>query len=176
MLDLNSPLIAPALTGVALLVALIALGWAVSLQRRLVAVERLRRQLAASEGTDFETAVRSTLDGVEDVRGRIGQVEVDTRARIANLEGVTRDLAQRQELALQHVGVVRFNPYQDTGGDQSFALALLDAHGDGVAISGLYARGVVRLFTKPVTKGGSTYPLTDEEKQAIQQALSRGQA
>lgn len=165
MLDLSFPLLGLGLAAVALLVAVAALGWAFSLQRRLADAERLRRQLAQSEGTDFETLVRATLDGVEATRTRLDQLEIDLGA-----------LTQQQQLALQHVGIVRFNPYQDTGGDQSFALALLDSQGDGVAISGLYARGVVRLFAKPVTQSGSTYPLSDEEKQAIQQAMNRGKA
>ena len=72
--------------------------------------------------------------------------------------------------ALQHVGVVRFNPYHDTGGDYSFAVALLDAAGAGVVISGLYHRDRCRVYAKPVSGWDSSYQLTDEERAAIERA------
>ena len=72
--------------------------------------------------------------------------------------------------ALERVGVVRFNPYHDTGGDYSFAVALLDAAGAGVVITGLYHRDRCRVYAKPVATWESSYKLTDEEREAIAQA------
>ena len=72
--------------------------------------------------------------------------------------------------ALERVGVVRFNPYHDTGGDYSFAVALLDAAGGGVVITGLYHRDRCRVYAKPVATWGSSYTLTDEEREAIARA------
>ena len=72
--------------------------------------------------------------------------------------------------ALQKVGVVRFNPYHDTGGDYSFAVALLDAGGSGVVLSGLYHRDRCRVYAKPVREWQSQYTLTDEELKAVSQA------
>ncbi|HEX6510227.1 MAG TPA: DUF4446 family protein, partial [Chloroflexota bacterium] len=71
-------------------------------------------------------------------------------------------------------GVVRFNPYHDTGGDYSFAVALLDAQGAGVLITGLYHRERCRVYAKPVRGWESSYQLTDEEREAIDKA--RGQS
>jgi Protein of unknown function (DUF4446) len=72
--------------------------------------------------------------------------------------------------SLQHVGVVRFNPYHDTGGDYSFAVALLDAAGDGVLLTGLYHRDRCRVYAKSVHGWESPHTLTDEERAAIDQA------
>ncbi len=72
--------------------------------------------------------------------------------------------------SLQKVGVVRFNPYHDTGGDYSFAVALLDAGGDGVLLTGLYHRDRCRVYAKPVRGWDSPHTLTGEERQAISQA------
>ncbi len=72
--------------------------------------------------------------------------------------------------SLQQVGVVRFNPYHDTGGDYSFAVALLDAAGSGVLLTGLYHRDRCRVYAKPVRAWDSEYTLTEEERQAIEQA------
>jgi hypothetical protein len=65
---------------------------------------------------------------------------------------------------LQRVGIVRFNPFSDVGGDQSFVIALLDAQGNGFVLS--------RVFAKPVKNGESSHNLSDEERQAIAQAMS----
>lgn len=74
---------------------------------------------------------------------------------------------------VQHVGVVRFNPFPDKGGDQSFAVALLDGHADGVVFTGLHSRADARVYAKPVVGGNSTYALTDEEKEAINRAMAK---
>lgn len=73
--------------------------------------------------------------------------------------------------SLHKVGIVRFNPFKDVGGDQSFALALLDASDSGVVISSLHSRDGARIYVKPVVKKeGSGHELTAEEEQAIKLA------
>jgi hypothetical protein len=79
-------------------------------------------------------------------------------------------LAQR---SIHKVGVVRFNPFKDIGGDQSFALALLDGKNSGLVISSLHTREGTRIYSKPVVKGESEkYTLTGEEKEAIKTAVA----
>ncbi len=71
------------------------------------------------------------------------------------------------------VGLVRFNPFEgDTGGNQSFALALLDGRGDGFVLSSLHARAVTRMYAKAITNGSSEAALSTEESEALRQALS----
>jgi hypothetical protein len=67
--------------------------------------------------------------------------------------------------------VVRFNPFEDTGGNQSFAIALLDALGDGVVISSLHARGSTRIYAKSVRAGRADGAASAEEAQALRQAM-----
>ena len=79
-------------------------------------------------------------------------------------------LAQR---SIHKVGIIRFNPFKDIGGDQSFALALLDGKDSGIVISSIHTREGTRIYSKPVVKGESEkYTLTEEEKQAIKMALA----
>lgn len=75
--------------------------------------------------------------------------------------------------SIQKVGVVRFNPFEDTGGDQSFAIALLDSEDNGVVLSSLYSREGTRVYTKPVVRRESKYHLSDEEREAIRRAISQ---
>jgi len=56
------------------------------------------------------------------------------------------------------------------GGDQSFSLALLDKRNSGVVITSLYAREGNRVYGKPIKEGTSEYPLSEEEKKAIEEA------
>lgn len=72
---------------------------------------------------------------------------------------------------IQKIGLLRFNPFKDTGGDQSFILALVDANNTGVVISGLYSRSGTRWYAKKVVAGkGVEHELSDEEKKAIKEA------
>lgn len=72
---------------------------------------------------------------------------------------------------IQKIGLLRFNPFKDTGGDQSFILALLDKNDTGVVISSLYARSGTRWYAKNVLNGKATeHQLSDEEKKAIKEA------
>jgi len=77
-------------------------------------------------------------------------------------------------LHIQKVGLVRFNPFKDTGGDQSFVLSLIDGNDTGVVISGLYSRSGTRWYAKRVVEGkGVDYDLSEEEKKALKEASSK---
>ncbi|MEK9207565.1 MAG: DUF4446 family protein [Patescibacteria group bacterium] len=74
---------------------------------------------------------------------------------------------------IQKVGLLRFNPFKDTGGDQSFILSLVDKNDTGVIISGLYSRSGLRWYAKKIIHGkGVDYELSDEEKKALEEAGS----
>lgn len=77
-------------------------------------------------------------------------------------------------LHIQKVGLVRYNPFKDTGGDQSFVLSLIDGNDTGVVISGLYSRSGTRWYAKRVVEGkGVDYDLSEEEKKALKEASSK---
>jgi hypothetical protein len=101
--------------------------------------------------------------------------ELQRRERVekdlAALKSETAQLQARTQKSLQRTGVVRFNPYNDVGGDQSFAVALLDGEGDGLVFSSLHGREETRVYAKPVQKGeAKEYSLSEEEKEAIKVA------
>jgi hypothetical protein len=66
--------------------------------------------------------------------------------------------------------IVKFNPFPDMGGDQSFVLALLNSQKTGILITSLHARGTTRFYAKRIVSGESNQPLSAEEKQALAQA------
>lgn len=121
---------------------------------------RLRRLLAEGEGGGLD-AIAAELDRVD----RLAE-------RVDALNALQRELERTGQRAIQRVGVVRFNPFTDSGGDQSFAIALLDALGDGLVISSLHGRADTRIFAKQVRSGRSKHQLSAEEEDAIRQALT----
>ncbi len=72
---------------------------------------------------------------------------------------------------IQKVGLARFNPFSETGGNQSFSLALLDGENSGFVITSLHSREITRIYAKPIKKGKqSSYELSAEEKRAVKSA------
>lgn len=97
---------------------------------------------------------------------------------VRELENKVRDVLAQQEKVLQDiylsagpVGVVRYNAFPDLGSDLSYSVAMLNRAGDGVVMSSIFGREESRTYAKPVVAGTSTYPLSEEEKEAIQKAL-----
>jgi hypothetical protein len=136
--------------------------WVVWLQRSDVLLRRrLRRLIGDGEGLGLDELLDRQF-------GRLDTVA----ERVDALNRLHHDLEAISQRSIQKVGVVRFNPFADTGGDQSFAVALLDAQGNGVVLSSLHGRADTRIFAKHVQAGRSKHALSDEEQDAIRKALS----
>ncbi len=96
---------------------------------------------------------------------------------LKNLESELKSLQAKSEVlekmaiqSIQKVGLIRYNPFRDTGSNQSFSIAFLDKKENGLIITSLYGREGMRIYTKPIVSGESEYQLTDEEKEAIKKA------
>jgi hypothetical protein len=94
--------------------------------------------------------------------------------RVTELERDTQRMDQTLKHAMQWKGLVRYNAFRNTGGDQSFAWALVDGYGNGVVLSSLHARENTRVYAKPLYEWESPYSLTEEEERAIAQAVEQG--
>lgn len=125
---------------------------AVALIVLLAGGRRAGADALADEGGRQSTAVRRRLDAIE------------------------RSVAQISEAlpTTVRVGIVRYNPFPEMGGNMSFSVALLDARSNGVVISVLNDRQGSRVYGKPLEAGVSPQKLSDEEQQAI--GLARGRA
>jgi hypothetical protein len=161
MADLTTWLAGSAPSIAAILFAL-TLVWALLLTRR---TRQLRARLdgltRGERGSSLEAVLEAHLRRVRDVSDELQAIHQRTAA-----------LEAQMPAAVQQVGLVRFNPFEDTGSNQSFALALLDGHGHGVVISSLHSRQATRLYVKPVVAGQADRAMSDEEAQAISQAVA----
>ena len=93
--------------------------------------------------------------------------------RLNELNGKYAQLIVTSSVASQKISIVRFNPFGDTGGDQSFSLAVLDAHDSGYVLTSIHGRQGTRVYIKPIDFGKSKYSLSDEEQHALTQAIKR---
>ncbi len=86
------------------------------------------------------------------------------------IEKTLHNLNARIRKSLTGFKTIRFNPFPESGGNQSFAIALINEEGDGFIISSLYSREKTSVFAKPIKGGKSEYELTEEEKKALDEA------
>jgi hypothetical protein len=140
---------------------IVGIVWILDLQRRLRWLQRSREEMFA--GAEVDAGLAAT---VESLATRLAETDARTERLVAQATQIDSTLAH----VVQGVGFVRFRAFQDTGGDQSFALALADGEGNGVVISTLYGRGQTRVYAKPVQGWLSPKPLGEEEEQALAEA------
>ena len=144
-----------------LVVAVVALVLAAVLWRRVGRLERRLGDLTRGEsGRSLEAVLDAHLDRVLSV----GEHVDDLVARTTRLEASSRR-------AFSRAGLVRYNPFEETGGNQSFALALLDADDDGLIISSLHARSGTRIYARTLSGGRADGAMSAEEAEAL--ALAR---
>ncbi len=139
----------------AVVFALVALGLA------------LRARGQGSAATGAPVAVDPILDQLlASQMQRLDRIGDEVMAQAGRL----RDIESTAQLMVQRVGIVRFNPFEDTGGNQSFVLALLDAEANGVLLTSLHARSGTRVYLRTVVGGRCDVPLSAEETEALRQA------
>lgn len=120
----------------------------------------------------FKNAFGS-LDSKQDLAKTISEYfnkVSSTHQKLDNLQRSYNHLAAIGTRSIQKIGMVRFNPFRDTGGDQSFVLALLDNHDSGFLMTSIHGREGTRIYVKPVEYGSSKYAFSEEEKGALKAA------
>jgi hypothetical protein len=158
---------AGALAAIAVVLALLAL---------LVAWRASRRAARSSQGS--APSLTSIEDPALDQILSAQMQRLDALAKdVQGLGTRTRGVEAAGRQAFQRAGLVRFNPFrEDTGGNLSFALALLDADDNGIVVSSLHSRQATRLYLKAITAGHSDQALSEEETEALRQARTERDA
>lgn len=113
----------------------------------------------------------TSRDNLTDILNKIlDRLNLD-RASIKKLEETLQAQIDQSIYHIQKVGLVRFNPFADTGGDQSFVLAILDGTQSGIVLTSLHSRGATHWYAKSVKEGkGVDHKLSEEEEKAIKSA------
>lgn len=125
--------------------------------------KRYRKMMAGVDGANIERMLMGHIDEVKKVVEKSEQLDVENKRIDALLQ-----------TAVTRVGVVRFRAFEDMGSDLSYAVALLDSHNNGVVLSSIFGREDSRSYVKPITNGSSSYTMTQEEEQALHDAMAKG--
>lgn len=121
--------------------------------------KRLKRFFLGKKSKDLEDTLIYLENEVKNLT--LAKSKIEEELKIVN---------QKLRKSIRGLETIRFNPFPDQGGNQSFAISFQNEDGDGVVISSLYARERMSVFAKPIKKGSSTYELTDEEREVINKA------
>ena len=126
---------------------------------------RMKRQYTVLSGSDgqesfIEVVARKTAE-VEALRDDVAQLAEDLRSTQRELQ-----------LAVRHIGVVRYDAFGDMGGRMSFSVALLDDHGNGFVLTSVHARSESRSYIKQLRGGMADVTLSPEEASAVADAVA----
>jgi hypothetical protein len=136
----------------------------------LLVVGRRQRRLEARLDALTRGEDGQSLAGALDAH--LARVDAVARHQ-EDLDAHAAELDAQALRSVQGVGLVRFNTFEDTGGNQSFALALIDPAGDGVVVNSLHARNQTRLYAKAIRAGAAEGALSGEEAEALEVAVAR---
>lgn len=106
---------------------------------------------------------------LKDVINELDNIKKD----INNLSEEITKIKKENKYSFSKIKVIRFNPFVESGGNQSFSIALLDGNNNGVVITSIYSHEGNRVYAKPIENGKSKYPLSKEEEQAIKEAMDQ---
>jgi hypothetical protein len=123
--------------------------------------KKIDRLLEKGKIKSFKDIFLSQKNKNEDFEGKIK----DAFLKIKSLEDIS-------ETTVRKIGVVRFNPFSDIGGNQSFCIAMLDNKNNGFLISSLFVKDGNRVYAKAIKQGKSDHLLSDEEIEAINRAVN----
>lgn len=154
--------------GVTFAAAVLALAVALVAIALVLRVERRPPDVAPGIARAAELERRTAQLGL-----RLEAMETDVdelrRGAVAGSR-VATSAVPRGAAAISRIGLVRFDAFEDTGGAQSFALALVDDDGDGIVLTSLHSRPTTRVYLKAIRRGVADAPLSAEETRALQDA------
>lgn len=148
------------IAAVAVIIAIIAIIVTGSLYSRMKKFEKAYISLQTFlSGNGLEDLLKANLREVKD----LSQLAADLGSRLGQVEDKLRGGIDRAEL-------VRFNSFENLGGELSFALTLLNQEGTGVILTGIHTVEESRIYAKAIEKGQAAVKLSQEEKLAIERA------
>ena len=143
-------------------VAVVSLLLAVVAWRRLARLQAAQTALLGGEQRDLVDFAVSLQGRIDDLHSAVGEVA-------AGLSRVDR----RMDGAVMNTSVVRYDAYEDTGGQQSASFAFLDSTRTGTVVTAIQGRDYARIYVKDLDRGKASVALSPEEQQAVERAMAR---
>ena len=125
--------------------------------------KRMNNFMGKNEGSDFEDMLNKFIEQSNKIDARHEKIMSDIA-----------DIRQQLCFCIQKMSIIRYNPFEDVGGDLCYAVALLDQNDDGVVINSVYSRDGCYTYAKPIEKGQCfKYKLANEEEEALFEAMKQ---
>lgn len=113
--------------------------------------------------------------GASDRLAALEQGQASDRVAAERVTGRVNELEALSGTDVSRIGFVRYDAFDDTGSDLSYALALLNREGDGVVLTSIYSRTDTRTYGKAVKSYKPAANASEEELRAIELARSSTQ-
>ena len=108
---------------------------------------------------------------IDEILDELLMIDKKTRQELEIVKKELREEIKTSTLHIQKVGLIRFNPFERSGGDKSFVISFLDHENSGIVINFIYTRDGLRVYSKKVKSGkGEEYNLSEEEEKAIEKS------
>jgi hypothetical protein len=145
---------AAVLGAVALAVAILCLVWLRNVRR----AQSVVIGSGQDDLVDFAVTLQARIDdlhrAVDEIAGGLARVD------------------RRTDTTLSRVAVVRYDAFDDLGGQQSASFAVLDASRSGIVMTAIQGRDHARVYVKQLDRGRALVSLSPEEQQAVDRAMS----
>ncbi len=114
---------------------------------------------------------RTKKERIDEILDELLQTDRRITFGLDEVKKELREEIKRSKFHMQRIGLVRFNPFERIGGEQSFVISFLDEENNGIVVNYIYTREGLRVYTKKVKAGkGEEYELSEEEKKAVEKS------
>lgn len=136
--------------------------------------KRIDKFLKPSQNHNIEAMLVEYLDSVKQIDANQNSIMKQVDANHNTVMERVNDINSRLLNCVQKVGIIRYNPFDDVGGDLCYAIAMLDEKNNGIVLNSIYSRDGCYTYAKPIINGDcQKYKLAKEEKDAIKNAINR---
>ena len=123
--------------------------------------KRLDKFLLRKEGTSLEDDIAELYEDNKFLKNNTEKNREDIRT-----------LFKRMESAFQKMGLVRYDAFNQMGGQLSYSLVLLDENNNGFIINSVHSTEGCYSYSKEIRSGDNNITLRAEEEEAL--AIAKG--
>lgn len=131
----------------------------------LVKINKMKKKynsfMKGSDGTTLEETIISRFRQVDDLKVKQELQEKDISALKANILKT-----------YQKFGLVKYDAFNEMGGQLSFSLAMLDKNNNGFLLNTVHNREGSYTYVKEIFDGKSDINLSEEEERALDKAIN----
>lgn len=143
--------------------------------------KRLKKFLPSDKNMDIENMLVTYNKNVKEVLLKeqeiLDKIENNRQSLSNDIESTNKLIYLTNEKlknAVQKVSIVRYNPFDEVGGDLCYAIALLDEYNNGIVINSIYSREACYSYAKEIINGESPkHKLAKEEIEALNIAMNK---